>query len=277
MKSVFQEIPLVINHHLFSIQQINHTVPLKSISELPDITLSVVRKDGTFVHGHFKITTNLDCKENFSRELVTSIITDDLKRQVTELGYHIPVEVVVEEPASQPVGGFQRIRNENLHGITRRPIRAFNPRPIDLDMGMSSEEPFLYGLDLLFRKVFNIFREASPGAFRTRGQWEDIVDIRLFDLGTVLRFNLPVGFTVTIQSSVLEDHFDRNSVALASGRFNSTPLQGHLGNYSEYVNCYTPTFDEDGSFQSEVMSIVLKAAPFLEGILTDLNFSQLSK
>lgn len=270
MNTVYQEIPLTVSHRLFSIEQINHALPLKALSDLPDVTLSVVQEDGTVVHGHFKIIMNLDCKETFSNELLKTTITADLKRQVTDLGYHIPPAPVAEEPA-QPwpqTGNMERgfgfhDRKGSRHPIDHSPMRS--------TIDSHNETPFLYGLESMFRKVFN-----STFEFGHNRRNEDL-SIRMSGEGSSLRVDLGKDFSIALHSEEGGAISCRDAVASASGMLNNVQMNGRIDHYSEFVNNYTPVFDESDDFQNEITVVILKFAPFLEGTFTDLKVVSLSK
>jgi hypothetical protein len=265
----FVRLPIFVDHPLFYIEQIDHTLPVKSLSDLPDVTLQAIAKDGAVHTGHFKITVNDDQKAVWSYQLVSEVVEKQLKEQLIEHGYFIPAPPV-EQPGQYSQVGFNHHAFDSRSSIGQMPNSG---------MFRGDREEFLRGLSNMMYHV----RESS----NVRNHLTDvfkghILKLNYSDGPDRLALQTRNGLELVVVANRLDGDkqfgYGRNSlsnrVATVYLEQTGTPMTGCI--FMGGVIDYKPIIDESGSLEKEILGLMISSVPVLKDGISNFKITTLT-
>jgi hypothetical protein len=265
----FVRLPIFVDHTLFYIEQIDHTLPVKSLSDLPDVTLQAIAKDGAVHTGHFKITVNEDQKAAWSYQLVSEVVEKQLKEQLIEQGYFIPAPPV-EQPGQYSQVGFNHHAFDSRSSIGQMPNSG---------MFRGDREEFLRGFSVMMNHV----RESRDSSIRLTDVFKGhTLKLSYTDGPERLALQTHNGLELVVVSKERgvnkQFGYGRNShsshVATVYLEQTGTPMIGSI--FMGGVTDYKPIIDESGSLEKEILGLLISSVPVLKDGISNFKITTLT-
>jgi hypothetical protein len=262
----FIPMDLTVAHELFTIKQIDHTIPLKSLSEIPDFTLSATKVSGQVITGHFKLILNpeqIGVHQIFDQ--VNQVVIEDFTVQMLKHGYRLPTR-----PAPKPhewVNAMQALLDQPMwHHVLRG--------------GSHPDHEFLKGCRTMLNTVRTRHNKQSDQQNKPviRPTWakEMAVGLIFKDEQSTMLLSLE-NCAIDLATSP-ENYLGRHSLreyhpfGYASLEQSGIPMTGVL--LSNGLFDYTPTFGDSGrSFVKEIQKTLLYNASCLKGKISNFKIS----